>query len=52
MSKGRVHKLREKSKEEQGGLGIKQIDQHALSENVQKPAVAIGGLQQFGIVAA
>jgi len=44
--------LRQKSEEKQRGFGVEQIDQHALSENVRKPAVAMGGLQQFGIVAA
>ena len=40
MSKGRVHELRQKSEKKQCGFGVEQIDQHALSENVQEPAVA------------
>jgi hypothetical protein len=45
MSTGRVYKLREKSQEEQGCFGIEQIDENALSKNVQKPSVAAGGLE-------
>jgi len=33
-----VHELREKSEKEQRGFGVQQIDENALSENVEKPA--------------
>jgi len=52
MAERRVHELRQKSKKEQGGLGIEEVDQDALSENVEEPSVAIGGLHQLRIVAA
>jgi len=51
MPPGRIHKLRQKSKKEQRGFWIEKIDKNALTENVQKPALAVGGFEKLRIVA-
>jgi len=51
MAEGWVHKLGQEGKKEQGGLRIEEVDQDALSENTQKPALAVGSLEKLRIVA-
>ncbi len=51
MPAGRIHKLREKCEKEQSSFWIGQIDENALTESVEKPALAVGGLQKLRVVA-
>lgn len=37
MASCRVDELRQKCQEKQGGLGIKQIDEHALTKDASEP---------------